>query len=86
MRDLKMHFARKIPCDAKKDYQNECNKCGKIFRLKHNLKEHMQLVCGGETIRVECMICFADLKGKKSLGRHYRKVHEIEPPKDHKKN
>lgn len=56
----------------------ECPRCGKVYRWKGNLKQHLNVECGKEP-RLQCPYCPHRCKHKSSMNRHMKHLHAWSP-------
>ncbi|XP_052122600.1 longitudinals lacking protein isoform X9 [Frankliniella occidentalis] len=56
----------------------ECPRCGKVYRWKGNLKQHLNVECGKEP-QLQCLYCPYRCKHKSSMNRHMKHLHAWSP-------
>ncbi|KAK3915459.1 Longitudinals lacking protein, isoforms A/B/D/L [Frankliniella fusca] len=56
----------------------ECPRCGKVYRWKGNLKQHLNVECGKEP-QLQCLYCIYRCKHKSSMNRHMKHLHAWSP-------
>lgn len=56
----------------------ECPRCGKVYRWKGNLKQHINVECGKEP-QLQCPYCPHRCKHKSSMNRHMKHLHAWDP-------
>ncbi|KAJ0005318.1 hypothetical protein NQD34_015212, partial [Periophthalmus magnuspinnatus] len=66
---------RKLPADVNRKFK--CSECGKAFKYKHHLKEHLRIHSGRRPH--QCVVCLKAFKHKHHLLEHSR-LHSGEKP------
>lgn len=56
----------------------ECPRCGKVYRWKGNLKQHLNVECGKDP-QLQCPYCPHRCKHKSSMNRHMKHLHAWDP-------